>query len=200
MPVYQPQSTPYVEVTDELEPQQYHTGSDDGYSSGDGWDEDELDDSVTTSSSKVNSTDTWLPTRRLLHLRLQKSSARTTLCEVLFGRVDGAMTVVLVQLAQKGRLASMADTTSTVCSGIRQVLRLSGLCDYIDVRARDHVNMKYYISRFPGLVHFIFVDRRANEASNSALLAMCPTCANTLSVVLAVLCSAGSWLGNVGVG
>jgi len=44
---------------------------------------------------------------------------------------------------------------------------MSGLCEYVDVKARDHVNMKYYSHglspRFPGLVHFIFVDVAASE-------------------------------------
>jgi len=72
---------------------------------------------------------------------------------------------------------------------------MSGLCEYVDVRARDHVNMKcllrsqstqrndttqftlplglmlcinvhrsrYYLPRFPGLVHFIFVDVESCE-------------------------------------
>ena len=44
---------------------------------------------------------------------------------------------------------------------------MSGLCEYVDVKARDHVNMKYYSHglspRFPGLIHFIFVDVAASE-------------------------------------
>lgn len=28
-------------------------------------------------------------------------------------------------------------------AGVRKQLQLSGLCEYVDVRARDHVNMKY---------------------------------------------------------
>ena len=52
-------------------------------------------------------------------------------------------------------------------SARRLLAQMSGLCEYVDVKARDHVNMKYYSHglspRFPGLIHFIFVDVAASE-------------------------------------
>ena len=36
-----------------------------------------------------------------------------------------------------------AEQLEGMVSGVRKQLQLSGLCEYVDVRARDHVNMKY---------------------------------------------------------
>ena len=40
-------------------------------------------------------------------------------------------------------LQAEADKLESMVAGVRKQLQLSGLCEYVDVRARDHVNMKY---------------------------------------------------------
>ena len=40
-------------------------------------------------------------------------------------------------------LQAEAEKIEGMVSGVRRQLQLSGLCEYVDVRARDHVNMKY---------------------------------------------------------
>lgn len=40
-------------------------------------------------------------------------------------------------------LKAEAEKLEQMVSGVRKQLQLSGLCEYVDVRARDHVNMKY---------------------------------------------------------
>ena len=40
-------------------------------------------------------------------------------------------------------LQAEAEKLEGMVSGVRRQLQLSGLCEYVDVRARDHVNMKY---------------------------------------------------------
>lgn len=40
-------------------------------------------------------------------------------------------------------LQAEAEKLEAMVSGVQRQLQLSGLCEYVDVRARDHVNMKY---------------------------------------------------------
>ena len=106
-----------------------------------------------------------LPSSRVLHLQLTQTSRKTTPCKVIFGQIGSALTVILIQ-RQTGSTQNETKSTSeakAICGGIHNVLRLGGLCEYIDVRARDHVNIKYYTSKFPGLVQFTFVDRKNSE-------------------------------------
>jgi hypothetical protein len=51
----------------------------------------------------------------------------------------------VVRRAQRtaDELQADAEKLEGMVSGVRRQLQLSGLCEYVDVRARDHVNMKY---------------------------------------------------------
>jgi len=141
-------------------------------------------ESGTDSSSLYSSGEAASETIKVLHVTLD--GKRAVRCHIFVGVVDRSTSLVVVSpcvaasadkaseqrkramsTGASSRAGRVSDETRAIYSKVLEMFTQKyegcGLDTYLPVQAAAHVTMLKYLSRFPGLVHFIFVDRSTNE-------------------------------------